>query len=149
MELLWSLELGIWCFHFRLVSYFQAVIFNHRIAQQLMCGVVDGFLRGGFVRAGREINLDVFADVDAGDAGVAHVYEGFFDGDTLRVNDRLFGCDDNFGLHAKLKRIGWFSREKSVGIVAKPRARGEEFLCASKFSQLDYGATWRWSRKLG
>ena len=65
-----------------------------------MRGVVDGFGRGGFVCAGGEVYLDVFADVDAGDAGVAHVFEGFFDSDTLRVNDRLLGCDDDFSFHA-------------------------------------------------
>jgi hypothetical protein len=29
------------------------------------------------------------------------VFEGFFDGDALRVNDRFLGCDDDFSFHAK------------------------------------------------
>ena len=47
-------------------------------------------LRGGLVRAGREFDLDVFADVDAGDAGVAHVFEGVLDGFALRIKRRPF-----------------------------------------------------------
>src|SRR5580693_6119710 len=84
-----------------LINNFQFVILNHRIAQQLVRGVIQGFMRGGLVGAGREVNLDVFADVDAGDAGVAHVGEGGLDGLALRVQDGLFGGDDDFCFHAR------------------------------------------------
>ena len=66
-----------------------------------MRGVIQGFLRSGFVRAGGEVDLDVFADVDAGDVGEAHVFEGFFDSDALGVNDGFFWGDDDFGFHAR------------------------------------------------
>jgi len=79
----------------------QLVIFNHRIAQQLVRRVVQCFARRRLVRAGGKVNLDIFADVDAGDAGVAHVFEGFFDGDALRVNDRFLGSDDDFSFHSR------------------------------------------------
>jgi hypothetical protein len=76
----------------RTVSFdFQFVILDDRIAQQLVRRVVQGLLRGGLVRAGREVNLDVFADVNAGDAGVAHLGEGGLDGFALRIKDGLFG----------------------------------------------------------
>jgi len=38
--------------------------------------IVQYLLRGRFVRAGREVNLDVFANVDRSDALVAHLFEG-------------------------------------------------------------------------
>src|SRR5258706_1276631 len=80
---------------------FQLVIFNHGITQQLVRRVVQGFLRRRPVRAGREVNLDVFADVDAGDAGVAHVFEGGLNGFALGIKDGFLGCDDDFGFHAR------------------------------------------------
>jgi len=42
----------------------QFVVFDDRIAQQLVRRVVDDFVRRRLVRAGREVDLDVFADMD-------------------------------------------------------------------------------------
>ena len=82
-------------------------------------------LRGGLVRAGREVNLDVFADVDAGDAGVAHVFEGGLDGFALRIKHGFLGCDDDFGFHAKRRVV---LPRKTRGMVAKPTVRREKIL---------------------
>jgi hypothetical protein len=36
---------------------------------------------------------------------MAHVFEGFQNGDALRVNDGFFRGDDDFGFHARAKKI--------------------------------------------
>jgi hypothetical protein len=36
---------------------------------------------------------------------MAHVFEGFQDGDALRVNDGFFWGDDDFCFHARAKRF--------------------------------------------
>ena len=84
-----------------LIGNFYFVIFDDRVAEQLVRGVVDGLGRRRLVRAGREVDLDVFADVDAGDAGVAHVFKGGLDGFALWIQDGLFWCDDDFCFHAR------------------------------------------------
>ena len=80
---------------------FQFVIFDDGVAQKLVSRVVKRALRGSLVRAGREVNFDVFADVDAGDAVVAHMFERVLDGFALRINHGLFWCDDDFCFHAR------------------------------------------------
>jgi hypothetical protein len=97
------------------VSYFQAVIFNDRVAQQFVRGVIQSFARRRLVGAGDEVNLDVFADVDAGDAGVAHVFEGGLDGFALRIQDGFLRSDDDFGFHVKPA----FGREKRSDMLSK------------------------------
>ena len=57
---------------------FQFVIFNNRVAQKFVRRVVQRLLRGGSVRAGRELDLDVFPDVDGGDALVTHLFKRAF-----------------------------------------------------------------------
>lgn len=76
---------------------------TRRAAQKFVRGVVQRFLRRRLVRAGREVNLDVFADVDAGDAGVTQVFKGVLHGLALRVEDGFFRSDDDFGFHARQK----------------------------------------------
>jgi hypothetical protein len=64
-------------------------------------GIVQRFLRRRLIRAGREINFDIFANVNAGDIVVAHVFESFFDGDALRIYNGFFRGDDDFGFHVR------------------------------------------------
>jgi len=90
-----------------------------------MRGVIQRFLRGGFVRAGREVNLDVFADVNAGDILITHVFKGFFDSDALRINDGFLRSDDDFGFHARAQgfcRNGRWTRAKKFFTQAKTEA---------------------------
>jgi hypothetical protein len=47
------------------------------------------------------------------------VFEGFFDGDALRVNDRFLGCDDDFGFHSREKKfLRKFFTEASQKVLA-------------------------------
>jgi hypothetical protein len=48
--------------------HLQFIILNDRVAEKLVRGVVERALGGGWVGAGGQVNLNVFADVDAGDA---------------------------------------------------------------------------------
>src|ERR1017187_2153619 len=80
---------------------FQFVILDDRVAQKLVRRVVQRLLRGGLVRAGREVNLDILADVDAGDTFVTHLFEGVLDGFALRIKHGLLGGDDNFCFHSR------------------------------------------------
>ena len=95
---------------------FQSVIFDHGIAQKFVRGFVERFARG-FLVGGVEFDLEIFADVDGFDAAMAHVFEGFQDGDALRVNDGFFRGDDDFCFHARAKKI-----------LRKNFRRSEEFL---------------------
>jgi len=83
---------------------FQSIIFNHGIAQKFMRGFVERFACV-FLVGGVEFDLQIFADVDSFDAAMAHVFEGFQDGDALRVNDGFFRGDDDFCFHARAKRF--------------------------------------------
>jgi hypothetical protein len=60
---------------------------------------IQGFFGGGLVRAGRQINLNVFANVNAGDTRVTHVGKGVLDGFALRIKDGFFRSNDDFGFH--------------------------------------------------
>ena len=117
-----------------LFGNFQFVIFDDRIAEELVRGIVDGLLRGGLVRARCEVDLDILADVDAGDAGVAHVFEGGLDGFALRIQDGFLWGDDDFCFHA---RAGKFCGKKAPEASQKvcrldsPSAKGECFSSAS------------------
>jgi hypothetical protein len=60
------------------------------------------------------------------------VFEGFFDGDALRVNDRFLGCDDDFSFHS---RDGRFPVKKFGGMVTNFFLRSE-FFVRSKLTTL-------------
>jgi hypothetical protein len=81
------------------VDQLETEVLDDGIAEEAVCGVAEGFLCGGLVGAGCEVDLDVFADVDPGDAGVAHVLEGVLDGFALGIEDGFLGGDDDSGLH--------------------------------------------------
>ena len=84
---------------------FQFVIFDDRIAQEFVRRIVQGFLRRGLVGAGGEVNFDVFTDMDAGDTGVAHVFEGGLNGFALRIKDGFLWGDDDFCFHARAGKV--------------------------------------------
>ena len=77
----------------------QFVIFNDRVAQKFVRGIVQRALRGGFVGSGCEIDLNVFADVNAGDALITHVFKRVLHGFALRIQHRFLRCNDDFGFH--------------------------------------------------
>ena len=63
--------------------------------------LVQGLLRRGGVRAGGEINLDIFPDMNAGDAGIAHMGQGVLNGFALRIEHGFLRGDDDFGFHVR------------------------------------------------
>jgi (S)-2-hydroxyglutarate dehydrogenase len=63
-------------------------------------------LRGGLVRAGREFDLDVFSDVDVGDAPVAHLFQRALDGFALGIHHGFLWCNDNFCFHLCSENFG-------------------------------------------
>jgi hypothetical protein len=81
------------------VDQLETEVLDDGIAEEAVCGVAEGFLCGGLIGAGCEVDLDVFADVDPGDAGVAHVLEGVLDCFALGIEDGFLGGDDDSGLH--------------------------------------------------
>jgi hypothetical protein len=75
------------------------VIFDHRIAEKFVRGVIQGGTGGFDIRA-FQLDFEVFANVDGFDAGMAHLGEGGLDGFALRIKDGFFRRDDDFGFHA-------------------------------------------------
>ena len=73
------------------------VIFDDRIAQQLVARVVDLFA-GAFLVA-REFDLQVFAHMHGLNAGVAHLFERVLDRLPLGIEDGLLRRDNNFCFH--------------------------------------------------
>jgi hypothetical protein len=109
---------------------FKAIIFDDRIAQKFVRGVIHGLVRGGLVGAGRKVNLDVFTDVDASDTGVTHLFKGFLNGFALRIKDGFFWCDDDFCFHARAgKFCGKNASEASQKVFPPDNATG----CLRKF----------------
>src|SRR5512134_2881670 len=68
---------------------YEVVVFNDRVAEEFVTGIVDGFPGCLTVRVGGEINLDVLADVNALNPLVAHVSERGLNSLALRINDGL------------------------------------------------------------
>ena len=73
---------------------------------------------GLFLVAVCQVDLDVFADVNAFDAGVAHVLEGVLDGLALRIENRLLWGDDDFSLHERSVRPFAGERSLADGAIA-------------------------------
>jgi hypothetical protein len=65
-----------------------------------MAGVVD-LLAPGFLIGAGKLDFEVFTDMHGPDALVAHVFEGVLHGFALRIEDRLFGSDNDFCFHLK------------------------------------------------
>jgi hypothetical protein len=89
---------------------FEPVILNDRVAQKLVRRVVQRLLRGGLVRAGSEVNLDVFPDVNGDNALVTHLFEGVLDSFALWIKHGLFRSDDDFCFHSR----AWNVAKKST-----------------------------------
>jgi hypothetical protein len=78
----------------------ESVIFDDGIAENLVAGAVNLLAPSFGIRA-RQIDFEVFADVDGADAFVAHLFEGVLHRFALRVKDGLLWSDDNFRFHFK------------------------------------------------
>jgi GDPmannose 4,6-dehydratase len=76
------------------------VILNDRIAQNLVARVVDLFAPR-FLIAASQLDLQILAHVHCADAFVAHVFQRAGHGLALRIEDCLFWCHNDFGLHAR------------------------------------------------
>ena len=63
-----------------------------------MTGVVDLFPGGLTVVAG-EFDLEVFAHVYGAYSVITHVFQGVLDRFSLRIEDGLFRCNNNFCFH--------------------------------------------------
>ena len=70
-----------------------------------MGGVIERALGGCRIGAGGQVNFDVFADVDAGDAFIAHLFEGALNGFALGIHNGLLGSDDDFRFHARANSV--------------------------------------------
>ena len=70
-----------------------------------MTGIVDLFARG-FLVAVVELDFQVFTDVDRSHAGVAHVGQSALDGFALRIDDRFFRGDNDFGFQIMFTSAG-------------------------------------------
>jgi hypothetical protein len=80
-----------------------------------MTRFIERFARGFSVVAVK-FDFQKFSDMHGFDVLVAHVFESFQNGESLRIHDRFFWSDDDFSFHARKK------------ILRKnPRAR-EQFL---------------------
>ena len=75
------------------------------LLRNLCAASLSALLGGGRVGAGGQVDLDVFADMDAGDAFITHLFEGALDGFALRVHNGLLGGDDDFCFHARAPEI--------------------------------------------
>ena len=61
-----------------------------------MAGIIDLF-PGRFCVRPCQFDLEVFANVNGADALISHVRQGALHRFALRINDRFFGRDDDFG----------------------------------------------------
>jgi hypothetical protein len=106
----------------------EAIIFDHGIAEDFVAGVVHLFAPGFGIRA-RQINFEIFADMDSADAFVAHLFEGVLHGFALGVQDGLLWSDDYFRFHLE-RRAPQHAR-----MLGKPPA------CANLFPEVMMEAT--------
>jgi len=75
------------------------IILDDRVAQELVTRLIHPLARTVLVRAA-QVDLDIFADVDRGDALVTHLFQGVLDGLALGIDHGLFRSDDDFRFHA-------------------------------------------------
>src|SRR5665213_111929 len=95
----WSqLEAGN-CKTAKFISFnLEPVIFNDRVAENLVAGVVNLFPPSLLVGP-REVDFQILAHMNRADALVAHVFEGVLHRFALRVENGFFGRDDYSGFH--------------------------------------------------
>jgi len=91
------------------------------LLKNLCAASFNAFCAAALSAAGCEVNLDIFADMDAGDALVTHLFEGVLDGFALRIKHGLLGGYDNYRFHSR----AWNVAKKSVP--------GEQFLNPLEF----------------
>src|SRR4051794_7885495 len=76
------------------------IILNYGIAEDFVAGFVDLLAREFLVRAG-QLDFQILAYVDRADFLVAHMRQGVLDGLPLRVEDRFFRSNNDFGFHSR------------------------------------------------
>ena len=99
---------------FHSIGDFEAIVFNDRVAEKLVAGLVELFA-GALLVTARQFHFEIFADMDGADALIAHVLEGVLDSLALRVEHRLLRSDDNFGFHFVSACIAGPSKGNVVG----------------------------------
>src|SRR5437868_11121377 len=75
----------------------ELIIFDDGIAQKLMTGLIDLSAHG--LTVARHLDFKILPHMDGLDALVPHVFESFLDSLSLRIDDRFFGCNNDFGFH--------------------------------------------------
>lgn len=83
---------------------FQAVILDHRVAQEFVARLIELFA-GILPIAPGEFDFQVFAHVDGADALIAHMGEGVLDGFALGIQHGLLWSNDDFGFHSGSGRM--------------------------------------------
>src|SRR3954471_7398380 len=98
---------------------FKTIIFNHRVAENLVAGFVNLFASQFFIGA-REFDFHVFANVNGTDISITHVCEGVLDGFALRIQDRFFWSHNYLCFH-----WGWTGDRAVLKILTHSDSVGE------------------------
>ena len=79
---------------------FVAVIFDHRVAEQIAADLVELGAKIGAVRS-REVEFDKFTDPGALQALEAKAIEGMADSGALRIEHVFLGSDEDVNFHGR------------------------------------------------
>jgi len=87
----------------RILFDIEPVVFNYRVAQQTVAGVID-LLPGDFFVTLLELNFEVLTYMNRADARVTHLGKSVLNRFPLRIEHSFLWCNDYFGFHQSPKQ---------------------------------------------